>query len=50
MHSVPDARSAPTAAPEFKKKPEDVEISEFEDITLKATVAGMYRTQRTSSS
>ena len=28
-------------APQFEKKPEDVEVSEFDDITLKATVAGL---------
>ena len=38
--SAPDAQSAPVAAPEFKEKPRDVEVSEFEDVTLKATVAG----------
>ena len=38
--SAPDAQSAPVTAPEFKEKPQDVDVSEFEDVTLKATVAG----------
>ncbi len=36
IYRAPDAQSAP----EFKKKPTDVEVSEFEDVTLKATVKG----------
>ena len=38
--SAPDAQSAQVTAPEFKDKPQDVDVSEFEDVTLKATVAG----------
>ena len=38
--SAPDAQSTPVTAPDFKEKPHDVEVSEFEDVTLKATVAG----------
>ncbi len=34
--SAPEAQTAP----EFKKKPLDVEVSEFEDVTIKTKVKG----------